>query len=35
MPEESLLQDMKGEVIHVYAIKSIFNKIKNTYMIES
>ncbi|MQM16274.1 hypothetical protein Taro_049230 [Colocasia esculenta] len=32
MQEESLLQDIEGEVISVYTVKSIFDGMKKTYM---
>ena len=35
MPEESLPQGIEGEVISVYTVKSIFDGMKKTYMVES
>jgi len=35
MLEESLLQGIKREVIDVYTVKSILDRKKNTYMVES
>jgi len=35
MPEESLLQGINGEVISFYTLKSIFNGMNKTYMVES
>ena len=35
MPEESLQQGIEGEVIKVYTVKSIFDGMKKTYMVES
>jgi hypothetical protein len=35
IPEESLPQGIEGEVISVYTVKSIFDGMKNTYMVES
>jgi hypothetical protein len=35
IPEESLPQGIEGEVINVYTVKSIFDGMKNTYMVES
>ena len=35
MPEESLPQGIEGEVISVYTVKSIFDEMKKTYMVES
>lgn len=35
MPKESLPHDIEMEVISVYTIKSIFDEIKKTYIIES
>ena len=34
MPEESLPQGIEGEVISAYTVKSIFDGIKKTYLIE-
>jgi hypothetical protein len=35
MPEESLPQGIEGEIISAYTVKSIFNGIKKTYLVES
>ncbi|RYR73181.1 hypothetical protein Ahy_A02g007516 isoform D [Arachis hypogaea] len=35
MPEESLPQGIKGEIISVYTVTSIFVGMKKTYMVES
>jgi hypothetical protein len=35
MPEESLPQGIEGEVISAYTVKSIFDGIKKTYLVES
>jgi hypothetical protein len=35
IPEESLPQGIEGEVINVYTVKSIFDGMKKTYMVES
>ena len=35
IPEESLPQGIGGEVISVYTVKSIFDGIKKTYLVES
>jgi hypothetical protein len=35
MREESLPQRIEREVINVYTVKSIFDRKKNTYMVES
>ena len=33
--KKSLPQDIEGEVISVYTVKSIFDGMKKTYMVES
>ena len=35
MPEESLPRGIEGEVISVYTVKSIFDGMKKTYLVES
>jgi hypothetical protein len=35
MPEESLPQGIEREVISAYIVKSIFDGIKKTYLVES
>jgi hypothetical protein len=35
MPEESLPQGIGGEVISVYTVKSIFDGMKKTHLVES
>ncbi|URD91298.1 ribosomal protein L23 [Musa troglodytarum] len=35
MPEESLPHGIEGEVISVYTVKSIFDGMKKTYLVES
>ncbi|KAJ6823857.1 hypothetical protein M6B38_127860 [Iris pallida] len=35
MPEELLPQGIEGEVISVYTVKSIFDGMKKTYLVES
>jgi hypothetical protein len=35
IPEESLPQGIEREVVNVYTVKSIFNGMKNIYMVES
>jgi len=35
IPEESLPQGIEGEVVNVYTVKSIFDGMKNIYVVES